>query len=58
MSAPAAAITAGARPGAPGRAGRVLGTRQALLDERSALLASRIQTAFLAEAGWTPPPGC
>ena len=59
MSAPAAAaITAAgelaARPGAPGPAGHVLGTRQALLDERSALLASRIQTTFLAEAGWDP----
>jgi integrase len=58
MSAPAAAITAAeelaARPGAPGRAGHVPGTRQALLDEQSALLASRIETAFLAEAGWDP----
>ena len=58
MSASAAAITAagelGARPGAPGRAGHVLGTRQALLDEGSALLASRVETAFLAEAGWDP----
>ena len=32
-------------------AGRVL------LDERSAALASRIDAAFLAEAGWDPGPG-
>jgi integrase len=43
-----------ARPGAHDRAGHVLGTRQVLLDERSALLASRIETVFLAEAGWDP----
>jgi integrase len=58
MSAPAAAITAAgelaARPGPPGRAGDVLGTRQVLLDERSAFLASRIEMAFLAQAGWDP----
>jgi hypothetical protein len=58
MSAPTAAITAAeelaARPGASGRAGHVLGTRQALLDGRSALLASRIEMAFLAGAGCDP----
>jgi integrase len=41
------------RPETSGRTGHVLGTRQ-VLDGQSALLASRIQTAFLAEAGWDP----
>ncbi len=35
-------------------AGHVLGTEQALLDDQSALLAARTETAFLAEAGWDP----
>jgi hypothetical protein len=58
MSAAAAAITAydgaAARSGAHDLAGHVLGARQALLDEHSAVLAVRIETAFLAEAGWDP----
>jgi integrase len=32
----------------------VFGTSRVLLDEQSAALASRIETAFLAEAGWDP----
>ena len=41
-------------PETPGRTGHVLGTRQVLLEGQSAVLASRIETAFLAEAGWDP----
>jgi integrase len=37
-----------------GSAGHVFGTSRVLLDEQSAALASRIETAFLAEAGWDP----
>jgi len=58
MSAPAAAITAAeelaALQGPHDRPGHVFGTGQALLDERSVLLAWLIETAFLAEAGWDP----
>lgn len=35
-------------------AGHVLGAEQALLDEQTVLLAARIESAFLAEAGWDP----
>src|SRR5260370_14104095 len=39
----------------PGRASNVFGTQvRVLADERSAVLASRISAAFLAEAGWDP----
>jgi integrase len=35
-------------------AGHVLGAEQALLDKQTVLLAARIESAFLAEAGWDP----
>lgn len=58
MTALLAAITAyepaPAGPGGHDRAAHVFGTRQVLLDDQSTLLATRIETGFLTEAGWDP----
>ena len=51
----AAALERAAGPHMTGRAGDVLGAPGRMLaDEQSAVLALRIEAAFLAEAGWDP----
>ena len=50
-----AAVERAAGPHMPGRAGDVPGASGPVpVDEQSAVLASRIDAAFLAEAGWDP----
>jgi integrase len=50
----AVGVERAAGPHMPGRASDVLGAPGRLVDEQSAVLASRIEAAFLAEAGWDP----
>ena len=41
-------------PQAPSSIGHVFADQQVLLDEQMTVLAERIETAFLSEAGWDP----